>query len=170
MSDTPTKTRPNPSASPFVSLDTQNLYGKPDQQLPNTDMQVMSAMDPATLVASIEQLGIFVYRIDQARSILTAKKFQAASIEKPSDQIQYYPTSTSSAMRSQGMTYVEGYACRRGGYKGGPQPAANLALNLDRPWSTRASNRNMYTFDTASTEEKGILENFRGSSSLVEKD
>ena len=68
------------------------------------------------------------------------------------------------------MTCVGGYACRHGEYSGPRQVATNLAPNLERPKSSAARSRNLYTFDAASTDESSVLENFHHNSSLIEQD
>ena len=92
-SDAPLETTLNPPAPPFISLSTipDNLDTKLYQQLPTADVQVMSGMDPVTLVDYMEKLGLLVYRIDQARSTLIARKYEASSIGNPYNSAQGYP-------------------------------------------------------------------------------
>ena len=75
MHGPPLKSKLNPTASPFTPLTMmpENVETIFDQHPPDSDVQVMSSIKPAMIAAYLERLGVLVNRIEQARSVLTAR-------------------------------------------------------------------------------------------------
>ena len=94
-SDPPIKPRSNPNTSLFASLTTmpENIDNEAYQDAPENDVYVMSAMKPVTLVAYTEMSGILVYRLEQARTTLTACRSDPSSIGRSFNQTQGSPAS-----------------------------------------------------------------------------
>ena len=89
------KPRPNPSVSPFVPLTamSKNLASEAHQEIDQNDMKVMSTMTPAALMTCLKNLGVLVYRINQARSTLRASRFEPHPVGYPTESHRSAPSS-----------------------------------------------------------------------------